>query len=109
MPFGGLKTMWIVVMFDLPVDTKEARRAYTTFRKKLLTDGFSMMQYSVYMRHCSSRENALVHSNRVKKGLPDDGEVRIVTITDKQFSKIQVFFGKRRIETESAPEQLAFF
>ena len=109
MPFGGLKTMWIVVMFDLPVDTPEARKEYTQFRKKLLVDGFTMMQYSVYMRHCASRENSLVHSERVKKNLPPDGEVRIVTITDKQYSKIQTFFGKRRKATESAPEQLSFF
>lgn len=45
------------------------------------------MQYSVYMRHSSSEENAQVHARRVKLHLPPDGEVRIIKITDKQFGK----------------------
>ena len=98
--------MWLIVLFDLPTDSKKARKEYTQFRKKLLNDGFTMMQYSVYMRHGSSDENAQVHVKRVKASLPADGEVRIVKITDKQFSKIQVFYGKKRIPVESAPNQL---
>ncbi len=48
--FGGLNTMWIIVMFDLPTEDKQMRKDYTKFRKFLLNDGFAMMQYSVYMR-----------------------------------------------------------
>ena len=107
--FGGLNTMWVVVLFDLPTETKDSRKQYRLFRKKLLQDGFSMMQYSVYMRHSSSDENAQVHVDRVKIALPDDGEVRIIKITDKQFAKIQVFYGKKRKPTEKKPEQLGFF
>ena len=109
MIFGGQKTMWIIVLFDLPTDTAEARKDYTKFRKHLLDDGFTMMQYSVYMRHCSSDENAQVHMQRVKAILPPDGEIRIVKITDKQFARIEDFFGKKRKPTEKAPEQLMFF
>lgn len=109
MNFGGLKTMWVIVMFDLPTETKIARKEYTQFRKFLLKDGYTMMQYSVYIRHCASDENAQVHAKRVKYTLPDDGEVRILKITDKQFGNIDVFFGKKRKETEIAPLQLQFF
>ena len=109
MIFGGLSTMWLVVLFDLPTDTKVARKEYTRFRKFLLNDGYTMMQYSVYMRHSSSNENALVHSKRVKLALPDEGEVRIIKITDKQFGKIDVFYGKKRKNIEAAPLQLQFF
>ena len=109
MTFGGLQTMWIVVLFDLPTETKAQRKAYTNFRKALLEDGFVMMQYSVYMRHSSSDENAKVHAKRVKQRLPDDGEVRIMKITDKQFEKIEVYYGKKRTKTEQAPLQLQFF
>ena len=109
MTFGGLHTMWIVVLFDLPTETKAARKEYTHFRKFLLQDGFTMMQYSVYMRHSSSEENAQVHAKRVKNRLPDDGEVRIMKITDKQFGKIEVYYGKKRTPTESTPLQLQFF
>ncbi len=55
MILSAYRFMWVVVMFDLPVDTKKARREYTRFRKKLLRDGFMMLQYSVYARHCASK------------------------------------------------------
>ncbi|MDD2723135.1 MAG: CRISPR-associated endonuclease Cas2 [Methylovulum sp.] len=101
--------MWIIVMFDLPTDTPQARKQYTKFRGFLLDDGFTMMQYSVYMRHSSSDENAKVHIKRVKAKLPPDGEVRIIKITDKQFGKIEVFYGKRRKPIEKTPGQLSLF
>jgi CRISPR-associated protein Cas2 len=101
--------MWVVAMFDLPVDTKKARRAYAQFRKALLKDGFTQMQYSVYIRHCASEENADVHIGRVQSALPDDGEVRVLTITDKQFERMRVFWGKMRKPPESAPTQLELF
>lgn len=101
--------MWIIVLFDLPTDTKKARRQYTVFRKELLEDGFSMMQYSVYYRHCASKENTQVHIDRIRGIVPPDGEVRIMQFTDKQFSRMEVFFGKRRIRTEEAPAQLEMF
>lgn len=109
MSFGGLTTMWVIVMFDLPTDTSEARNQYATFRKHLLDDGFIMMQYSVYMRHTPSDENAEVHVKRIKAALPPDGEVRIIKITDKQFGRMQVFYGNFRAETEQPPEQLSLF
>lgn len=101
--------MWIIAMFDLPTDTKAARRAYHDFRKALLKDGFAMIQFSVYGRHCPSEENADVHETRIKSFLPDDGEVRLLTVTDKQFERMEVFYGKIRKATETAPEQISFF
>ena len=109
MAFGGYRSMWVLAMFDLPTDTKESRREYTHFREALLKDGFAMMQYSVYARHCPSEENAEVHEDRIKAFLPPDGEVRIITITDKQFERMKTFYGKARVETEKAPEQISFF
>lgn len=106
---SGYRCMWLVAMFDLPVDTKAARKAYALFRKNLLKDGFSMMQFSVYTRHCASEENAEVHEQRVQGFLPDDGEVRLLTITDKQFERMRVFWGKRRKPPEPAPQQLELF
>ena len=104
--FGGLNTMWLLVLFDLPTETKQARQQYARFRKRLLEDGFSMMQYSVYMRHCASEENTEVHIQRVKAFLPPEGEVRIIKITDKQFGRIQVFYGKKRKSPEPPPLQI---
>lgn len=96
-------------MFDLPVDTKQARRNYARFRKDLLEEGFEQMQYSIYLRHCASQENADVHTYRVERRIPPDGEVRILTITDKQFERMRIFWGKIRRAPEAVPAQLQLF
>jgi CRISPR-associated protein Cas2 len=101
--------MWIVVMFDLPVETKQARRSYSIFRKSLLGDGFIQMQFSIYCRHSASQENANVHLSRVERNLPPDGEVRILTITDKQFERMRIFFWKKRKMPEPPPSQTLLF
>ena len=101
--------MWMIVMFDLPVDTKMAVKEANDFRIRLKKNGFLMMQLSVYSRHCPSRENADVYERRIKKMLPPDGEVRIIRITDKQFGKMKVYHGKRRKAVENAPKQLQMF
>ena len=101
--------MWVIAMFDLPTDTPKARRAYARFRRDLLEDGFTMMQYSVYIRHCASIENAEVHLKRMGARVPAAGEVRFLTITDRQFGRIKVFVGKKRQSTPPSPSQLEFF
>ncbi len=101
--------MWVMVMFDLPVDTKKARRQYAYFRKRLLQDGFTKMQFSVYIRHCASEENADAHEQRVAAILPPEGEVRILRITDKQFERMGVYYGKMRKPIEQPPRQLELF
>lgn len=105
----GWRSMWVIAMFDLPTDTKKARQAYTTFRKKLLESGFTMMQYSVYIRHCASIENAKAHSTRIGQMVPDAGEVRLLSITDRQFGRIETWLGKKRQATPRSPSQLEFF
>ena len=105
----GWRSMWVIAMFDLPTDTAKSRKAYTRFRKNLIEDGFTMMQYSVYTRHCASIENAEVHVSRMGAIVPAEGEVRFLTITDKQFSRIKVYVGKKRQPTAPPPSQLEFF
>lgn len=109
MQISGYRCMWVLTMFDLPVDTKKARKAYAEFRKKLLHDGFTRMQYSVYVRHCPSEENAVVHMSRVEKLVPPDGEVRILVLTDKQFERMRIFWGKMRKPPTLPPKQLVLF
>ena len=101
--------MWLIVMFDLPTDTRDARQSYAAFRKQLLQDGFYQVQYSVYARPCPSRENATVHVNRVERSLPPAGEVRILKITDKQFERMGIFCGKKRTKQGVTPGQLQLF
>jgi CRISPR-associated protein Cas2 len=103
------RIMWVLVLFDLPTETKKERKAYTQFRKKLLDDGFSMFQFSIYMRHCPSRENADVHIKRVKAILPDKGYVGILCITDKQFGSMELFYCKEEKEISAPCQQLELF
>lgn len=83
--------MWVLVFFDLPTNTKKEVKAATEFRKNLIRDGFIMFQFSIYMRHCPSAENADVHIKRVKTILPQMGKVAILRITDKQFGAMELF------------------
>ena len=105
-PFSRIKGMWIFAMFDLPVYNKAKRKEYSRFRKLLLCEGFSMLQYSVYARYCLSREKSAVFCKRIQGHLPSDGQVRLMHITDKQFSEMLVYYGRKRKKPEKKPEQL---
>ena len=103
------RILWILVFFDLPVVTKKERKIATKFRKEIMGDGFSMFQFSIYVRHCPSRENADVHIKRVKRNLPEKGHVGILTITDKQFGMMEIFYGQKEAILPDTPQQLELF
>lgn len=101
--------MWLFVFFDLPVTIKKDRKAATRFRNDLLKDGFTMLQFSVYIRHCASKESAEVHIKRVKGMIPEKGQVSILTITDKQYGNIINHWGVSAVKLKSGPQQLELF
>jgi CRISPR-associated protein Cas2 len=101
--------MWVLVFFDLPTETKKEKKICLDFRKKLMNDGFTMFQFSIYLRHCPSRENAEVHIKRVKNSLPEQGSIGILCITDKQFSSMELFFGKKEKVISTPNQQLELF
>lgn len=101
--------MWLFAMFDLPVKTKLERRRYAQFRKHLLREGFMALQYSVYARYFESEEASTACRRRVAARVPEDGRVRLVHITDIQFARMAVLFGKRIDVPESPPEQMLLF
>lgn len=103
------RIMWVFVFFDLPTDTKKDRRNYARFRKLLMQDGFTMMQYSIYTRHCNSKENAEVHIKRVKSFLPPRGEIIVFTLTDKQFGMMEFFRSAEAVARPDTPQQLELF
>ncbi len=107
--FSEYRIMWILVFFDLPTETKKEKKAYTDFRKKLIDDGFTMFQFSIYLRHCPSRENAEVHIKRVKSILPELGQVGILCVTDKQFGQMELYQGKKEKTKNTAGQQLELF
>lgn len=107
--FNAYRIMWVLVFFDLPTETKKERKIYARFRKDILADGFSMFQFSIYLRHCPSKENADVHIKRVKKLLPEKGHVGIMCITDKQFGMMEIFRGHEPVESPETVQQLELF
>lgn len=103
------RIMWILVFFDLPTETKKERKAYTDFRKRLLTNGFTMFQFSIYLRHCASRENAEVHIRRIKSSLPPFGQIGILCITDRQFGEMELFQSQKPKLVSTPHQQLELF
>lgn len=101
--------MWLFVMFDLPVKTRVERRRYVQFRKNLIREGFLGLQYSVYARYFESEEAAKGCRRRVSKKVPEAGRVRLLHVTERQFSTMGVFFGKRADPAEEPPDQLLLF
>ncbi len=106
---SGYKSMWMIAMFDLPVDTAEDRRHATQFRNMLLREGFSMLQFSVYGRFFPSEESSEPYKKRIRQGIPPRGEVRLLYITDKQFEKMEIYMSKNKKKVEQPSQQLLLF
>lgn len=94
--------MWCVVMFDLPVETKPERRAAVRFRNLLLDMGYSMVQYSVYARYTPTQAGNRTTVKAIQKNLPPRGEIRILHITDHQWSSA-LRYRNLEEETEAGP------
>jgi len=101
--------MWIFVFFDLPTKTKKERKRYTDFRRFLLKDGFIMMQFSVYARICKGNDSVNTHKKRVKEHLPSRGNIRMLSITDLQYSKMEILIGVKKEEEKLGRKQLLLF
>lgn len=98
-----------MVFFDLPTTGKAERKAASDFRKDLIGNGFVMMQYSVYVRYCNSDAIVQTHITRLKKYVPPKGSVRLLTITEKQFQKMEILIGEISKNEKKTAEQLSFF
>jgi len=109
MELNAYRIMWLFVFFDLPTETKKNRRDAQKFRKNLLKDGFTMMQFSVYSRHCASSESANAHDKRIHNLLPPYGKVTILRVTDKQYGDMKNFWGKTPENKAPLPQQLELF
>jgi CRISPR-associated protein Cas2 len=106
---SGYKAMWLFAMFDLPVDEPELRHESAKFRGALRRQGFTMLQYSVYAHYAASDEAEETLRKKVQGALPSHGQVRVISVTDRQFEKMEVYVGKKRKPVEDPPMQLSFF
>lgn len=103
------RVMWILVFFDLPTETKTDTRRYRQFVDKLEKEGFSRFQWSIFLRHCPSMENAKVHIKRVKGFMPPKGHIAILHITDKQFGMMELFKSAKKEDLPQVSQQLELF
>lgn len=85
--------MRLILFFDLPVKTKKDRNVYTQFRKYLISKGYLMLQYSVYSKIFANRDSVIKHTEVLKKECPKKGQIRILMLTEKQYSKMEVILG----------------
>ncbi len=104
------KFMRLIVMFDLPVTTAQNRKAAAGFRNFLVKDGYAMMQFSVYVRICNGVDAVNKHRARLDDNVPDNGSVRCLVVTEKQFESMALLIGKLTVADESAMNtQITFF
>ena len=97
-------------MFDLPVKTAAQRKVATKFRKFLVEDGYHMVQFSIYARVCNGTDAVEKHRKRINLHLPDNGSVRLLTVTEKQYQAMEVLVGALKPEEkEKKYEQLTLF
>lgn len=101
----------MIVAFDLPTKEKEERKQYTLFRKFLIEDGFHMIQYSVYARAMVTNARMQTHIRRIQRTTPPEGSVRVWYITEAQWQRSIVIYGKpaTKINPEKLPEQIEFW
>jgi CRISPR-associated protein Cas2 len=104
------KFMRILVFFDLPVTTKQERRVATQFRNFLLKDGYHMLQFSFYARTCNGMDAVEKHRERLYGFLPDNGSIRMLVITEKQYQSIEILVGRlTACDSKFETEQLTLF
>lgn len=87
--------MRVFCMFDLPVDTPEKRRAYRIFRKGLIENGFTMIQYSVYQRIVPNRRAGRKYENIIERFIPAVGDVRLIYVSEKQYNDMKILVGSK--------------
>lgn len=101
--------VWAIVMFDLPTYTEQQRQAANQFRKLLKANGFTMFQYSVYVRYAITVAAHQRQHGAIKHGLPEDGHVVILLLSDHVWARAQRFSGKGHESPPLEPSQLTIF
>lgn len=101
--------MWCLVMFDLPVKTKKERHAAHVFRDLLLDMGYMMVQYSVYARYSPTQAGNRATLQMIKDNLPPYGKIRVLHISDHQWSTALRFCNDEVEKSNETPEVLTLF
>lgn len=100
--------MRMLLMFDMPTETVDERKAYRKFRKFLINEGFIMHQFSVYSKLLlnNSASNAML--DRLKANNPKKGNITLLTVTEKQFSRMIYLNGQRDDSIGNTDSRIVF-
>lgn len=109
MPAKGSEAVWCVVMFDLPVKTKAETSAANRFRNHLLDLGFCRAQLSVYVQYFPLASRVATTVKQLKSQLPNGGDIRVLSVTDTQWSKVIRFSKEKTDPSGDKPSQLVIF
>lgn len=102
--------MRILLFFDLPMSTPTEVRRYTHFRKFLLSNGYIMVQFSVYSKILQNRDGVKWHMDFLKKHLPPDGSVISLSVTEKQYASMKLLVGsKLALDSKITSKKLLVF
>lgn len=85
----------LLCMFDIPMETTREKKDYRIFRKTLLENGFTMMQYSIYYRTLPNRSALKKFEDILKKKVPKNGNIRLIYVTENQFQDMLLLSGNR--------------
>ena len=100
----------MLVMFDLPTNSAQEKKAANNFRKFLVKEGFHMVQLSVYARVCNGLDNVEKYRKRLRSNVPESGSVRLLTITEQQYTNIDILVGTcKKHERNQKWQQISFF
>ena len=100
--------MRMILMFDMPTETADERKAYRKFRKFLINEGFIMHQFSVYSKLLlnNSASNAMLE--RLKANNPKKGNITLLTVTEKQFARMIYLNGQRDDSIGNTDSRIVF-
>ncbi|MEG1791023.1 MAG: CRISPR-associated endonuclease Cas2 [Clostridia bacterium] len=98
--------MRMILFFDLPSISQSDLRAYRAFRKFLISEGFLMMQESVYCKLVLNNSVEDGVKNRIIKNKPQKGLVQLMIVTEKQYARMEYLVGEKNSIVLDTDERL---
>lgn len=101
--------MWVILFFDLPVESASERKIYAEFKKMLRKKAFHALQKSVYLRWTDTTASAHFCISEIKKNCPPYGELAILCLTENNIKSSLFFHGGKSVKAPEKPEPFLIF
>lgn len=92
-----IKYMRLILFFDLPSKEDYEKKDYRLFHNALIKNGYVMMQFSVYIKATNSNSKIKREIEKIRKFIPRSGNIRIISVTEKQYNNMEVILGHKNI------------